>query len=305
MHSDNPSPFSILRTPQPLNKHSSEIERDRYHHQNLRSNPGHFYQSKTQAEDFSDSTRNDEDLRGELTTCKDEMTNLKEEIKKFNQVMRDQMKGQTKLEWESSPLKMTTPSKVGFQSGRNREHVSSNKKYSTKERASSKKRGLTGTTGAGTKTSKYQQKTSYGTGGHRNRGHHQDPKNQVLINYKVHSQYEMKMKKQAMSLDNYERRIGAFTKNIAYVRSMNQCENRRRKKEYNEVQKKLEEYLGRTDELLRENLTLKNENNLGAESLIESEKRINKLKKEIEILRKNQMTLKEKEGKRLKLKVFV
>jgi hypothetical protein len=269
---------------------------------------------------------------GELTTCKDEMTNLKEEIKKFNQVMRDQVKSQPKFEWESSPLKMTKTS---------HNQKSSSKKYHKAERTSPKSRtnfhnGYKKSS-SHLHTSKYiNQKHSPMAASRPKHVSHHDPKNQVLKNFKeeidflrrqnnnlreavletqgialvpfvktlvyrcfkkMHGEFENRLKKQAMTINNYERRIGAFVKNIAYVRSMNQCENRRRKKELHDIQKKLSDYLARTDELLRENLSLKNENNLGAESLIESEKRINKLKKEVDLLRKNQMTLKQKDGK--------
>lgn len=97
-------------------------------------------------------------------------------------------------------------------------------------------------------------------------------------------------------IDMFSKKLHSTSKNLSYMKSMSQCESRRKKKEIVALEQKLRGFKQKTDEMMRENLALKKDNGLGAKNLIKSQKNVNKLMRELEIVKQTKHVSGDKEG---------
>lgn len=98
------------------------------------------------------------------------------------------------------------------------------------------------------------------------------------------------------AVDIFGQKMQSMIKNLTYMKSMSECESRKKKKEISNLEKQMEEVNKKIDGLLRENIALKNENSLGAQNLIKSQQSVNKLMREVEIVKQTKHIAGDKEG---------
>ena len=280
-------------------------------------------------------TEKEAELRGEISYCRDEVDHLKEEIKKFNNVLlRNQASSKSRLnEWaEGRPSFSGTKSpSPGIKSHSNfgGNYDPSAEKFAQERlnfskyknnNSSSFATGLGASSSNGGYLSSRRRKNSFKAPSSRNL----DPKREVLSNFKEEVEFlrdqnsklreallevqgmgylnpikgcislrmnrmmgviDTSAKKTFMTIEKQERKLGSVKKNVAYIKSMIECEVRKLKKEKIDLEERCLALAQNNEKLSQENFRLENEVSLGADSLIKSEKKINKLMREVDSLK--------------------